>query len=78
MSRMDAFLFRCCNTRKYHDILTSGNVLLIFALAATTLTNPILVIMPESKRYLISMIESFGFYGDYIILENMYLADIKY
>lgn len=64
-----------CNTRKYHDILTSGNVLLIFALTATMLTNPKLVIMQKSKLYLILTIESSGFYSDYV--ENIYLADIN-
>lgn len=63
-SRLNAFPFRCCNTRKYHDVLTGGNVLLIFALAA--LTNLIHDIRPKSKQYLISIIETFGFY-DYIV-----------
>lgn len=63
-SLLNAFPFRCCNTRKYHDVLTNGNVLLIFALAA--LTNLIHVIRSKSKQYLISIIETFRFY-DYIM-----------
>lgn len=66
MRRVSMRFHSMCNTRKYHDVLTSGNVLLIFVLAATTLTNPLLVIMPNSKQYLISMIESSGFYVNYV------------
>lgn len=62
-SRLNAFPFRCYNTRKYHDVLTGGNVLLIFTLAA--LTN-LIYVRSKSKQYLISIIETFRFY-DYIM-----------